>query len=261
MPGFEAMEENICATLAVFGRASRSGETRAFSGVTTTSSGIRFSMFNSAILTSPVSNPVELEHRIRTAASFFANRKLEWSFWVCQAWVEYDMRPLVGAIFDAGGMRLVVDLPGMECARLAAPGRRLPSLAFRPVSEAAARAEFSRIMSVAFGIPLQIARAVYESERTWNDGFAGYIGDLDGVPVTTAATFTTASTVGVYAVATIPGHQRRGYAEAVVRHALDQTPASAGGCPSVLQSSDAGFSLYRRMGYRTTTRYAVFASA
>ena len=72
-----------------------------------------------------------------------------------------------------------------------------------------------------------------------------------------AATLATGSAVGVYAVGTPPAHRRQGFAEALLRHVL----AEAGGArPSVLESSEAGLLLYRRLGYRTVTRYAVFAT-
>jgi predicted acetyltransferase len=75
--------------------------------------------------------------------------------------------------------------------------------------------------------------------------------------VTSAATLSTDAAVGVYAVGTPPTHRRKGFAEAIVRQALAE---AAGAGRSVLESSEAGLLLYRRLGYRTVTRYAVFAT-
>ena len=85
----------------------------------------------------------------------------------------------------------------------------------------------------------------------------GYAG---GLPVTSAAVLAAGAAVGLYAVGTVPAEVRKGYAEAVVRHALERTIESSGIELSVLESSDAGFPLYRAMGYRTVTRYAVFGT-
>jgi ribosomal protein S18 acetylase RimI-like enzyme len=256
---FRAMEENLRATLANFSRAN-SGETREFPGVAVTSSGVQFSMFNSALLTSPVSTPREIEQRIQTAGQFFAARNLPWSFWVCQGWIEQDLRSKVGIVFDRNRMHLVVELPGMAAERIEPPERPLPRLTIRRVSQFDTRADFNHIMSIAFGIPMPISRAVYEAERTWTGDFTGYVAYSEDLPASSAAIVVTGSVAGVYAVGTLPYCQHRGYGEAVMRHALEQVGvANAIEC-TVLQSSEAGFSLYRKMGFRTVTRYAVFAT-
>jgi GNAT superfamily N-acetyltransferase len=260
MAGFEAVEENLHATLAVFGRAKPAGQSCALAGVAVTSSGIQFSMFNSAVLTAPVPGARELERRVRTAREFFAARGLGWSFWVCQGWIEPGVRRIVGDVLYRSGLHEVTELPGMEASGLPPPARRLPQIECRRVSDAPTRADFSYIMSTAFGIPPWVAREVYQSENTWGGGMTGWVGYAGDLPVTTVATVLTGSVAGVYAVGTPPPHRRKGYAEAVMRHALLQARAESGVERSVLQSSEAGLLLYRSLGYRTVTRYAVFAT-
>ncbi|MGE5646879.1 MAG: hypothetical protein ACM336_13920 [Acidobacteriota bacterium] len=256
MAVFRAMEENLRVTLANFSRAN-SGEARELAGVAVASSGVEFPMFNSAVLTAPVSTPAELDARIRTAGRFFAARNLPWSFWVCQDWIDAGLRGSVQIVFDRSRLRLVIELPGMAAARIEPPVRRLPALTIRRVSTLDTRADFNHIMSVAFGIPIHVASTIYEAEPTWSGGFTGYVAYFEDLPVSSAATVMTGSTLGVYAVGTLPYCQHRGYAEAAIRHALDQAGAAA--C-TVLQSSESGFSLYSRMGFKTVTRYAVFAT-
>jgi GNAT superfamily N-acetyltransferase len=257
MPGFDAIERNLHATLAAFAAAKPSGETRELAGVAVASSAVRYSMFNSAVLTAAVASPRELRQRIETAADFFAAQRLGWSFWLCQGWLESGVRGVVADIFDRCGLHEVAELPGMEAHELAPPARALPPLEFRRVCDATTRADFSAIMTVAFGLPPVVACEIYESEGTWGGGLTGWLGYSGDVAVTSAATLETDSAVGIYAVGTPPSHRRRGFAEAIVRHAV----AEAGGeRPSVLESSEAGLLLYRRLGYRTVTRYAVFAT-
>lgn len=260
MAVFEVMEENLRATLAVFARANGSGATHQFPGVAVSSSGVQFSMFNSAVLTSPVSSAMELEHRIQTAAAFFSARGLAWSFWVCQDWIEKPVRSLVEIVFDRQRLHLVIELPAMLAEKLMPPERLLPSLEIRRVSDAETRGDFTQIMSVAFGIPVPVARAIYESERTWDPGFTGWLAYSEGLPVSSTATVVTDEVAGVYAVGTMPGYQHRGCAEAVMRHALDGVRSATGIERSILQSSEAGLAMYRKLGYRTVTRYAVFAT-
>jgi len=66
--------------------------------------------------------------------------------------------------------------------------------------------------------------------------------------------------MGVYNVATLPGHQKRGYGEAVMRHALAEVRRERGMEPVILQSTPAGLKLYERMGFRTVARVAVYSS-
>jgi ribosomal protein S18 acetylase RimI-like enzyme len=58
----------------------------------------------------------------------------------------------------------------------------------------------------------------------------------------------------------VPDQQRRGYGEAVMRHALAEAQREHGMENSILQSTPAGFQLYQRMGYRQITRVSVYAS-
>ncbi|HVX66924.1 MAG TPA: GNAT family N-acetyltransferase [Bryobacteraceae bacterium] len=257
---FEAMEENLRATMAGFGRANRLGETRQLPGVAVTSSEVQFAMFNSALLTSPVANARELNTRVKQAAEFFRARRMPWSFWLCRDWIAQEARGRIASVFDYNRLRLVVEFPGMMAEELRPPSRPLPALAIRRVSEPTTRKDFSLIMSAAFGLPRPVARAIYESECTWSGGFAGYVGYALDMPVCSAATLVTPGATGLYAVGTLPGHRNRGCAEAVMRHALAQAHANGNGGCLVLQSSEAGYALYLKLGYRPETRYAVFST-
>ncbi len=260
MFGVEAIDANLRAALAMFARPNPSGATKQLEGVAVASSGLQFSMFNSAILTSAVSSRDELRDRIRAAGKFFRSRGLPWSFWVCEGWIENPVRSVVGEEFVSNGMHLVVELPGMAAERIAPPQKPLPHLIFRPVKDSLTRADFARIMCVAFGIPFAISRAVYESERTWTGPFTGWIGYIGDLPVTSTATLVTGDMVGVYAVGTLPTHQRKGCGEAIMRYALARAHETTSIRRTILQSSEAGYALYQRMGYRRITRYAVFAT-
>jgi len=55
--------------------------------------------------------------------------------------------------------------------------------------------------------------------------------------------------VGIYNVATLPEHQGRGFGAAITAHAF-RGGFAAGASFAYLQSSDAGFAVYRRLGFR-----------
>ncbi len=253
------MEENLRCALCTFARAKSSGEVRGYPGITVCCSAVNFSMFNSSVLTAPVESASQLDQRIRTAASYYEGRGLPWSFWLCREWVSPGVRGKVSEVMLKNGLHLVVDMPGMEASRLAAPSRPLPELVIRRVGDNPTRADFNHIMAAMFGIPFSISRDVYDSPTTWQGSLTGWIGYLDREPVATAASLVAGGVAGIYAVATVPEHRRKGYAEVVMRHALAQARVASGIEHTVLQSSDQGYRLYEKMGYRTVTRYAVFA--
>jgi hypothetical protein len=57
--------------------------------------------------------------------------------------------------------------------------------------------------------------------------------------------------VGVYSVATVPAFRRRGYGEQVTWAAVGSAPS----LPAILQPSEEGAALYRRMGFAPVGRY------
>jgi GNAT superfamily N-acetyltransferase len=252
------MEENLRATLAVFAAAKPTGQTKEFPGLAVAASDVNFSMFNTATLTAPVLTLADLERRIAAADSYYASRGLPWSCWVCQSWLEPDVRAEASDLFVRSGLHLAVELPGMEAEHILPPVRVLPQLDFVRVSGRRSRRDFSQIMAATFGIPWAVSSEVYESDGTWRAGFTGWVAYSNGLPVAAAATTVSAGVIGVYAVGTLPVNRRRGFGEAVMRHALAQARRESDLERTVLQSSEAGFALYQRMGYQTVARYWVF---
>jgi GNAT superfamily N-acetyltransferase len=100
---------------------------------------------------------------------------------------------------------------------------------------------------------------VFAGESIWSR-FLAWVGYRGAEPVTSAAVVIGAGVAGVYNVATIPGWQRHGFGEGVMRHALTEVQRQHGIEQTILQSTPAGYGLYERMGYRSVTRVAVYSS-
>jgi GNAT superfamily N-acetyltransferase len=259
--GFEPVEENLRAALAVFSAVKETGEMREMPGVLIISSGLTVPMFNAAFhLPPPSGAPEDLERRIALAGVHFGARGLRWCYWLCEDRLERPALHRTREIFGKHGMHLAMASPGMVAGRLPQPDRPFPALECRRVSDEASRLAFAHIMSVAFGIPFAVATEVYGSESIWRTGFAGYVGYLDGDPVSTTATIIAAGVIGIYAVGTLPGYQRRGYAETVMRYAVERAREESGIERTILQSSQAGLPLYLKLGYKKVTEFQVFVS-
>ena len=255
---FSNVADNLRESFRVLAGGRRTGEVRELRGVSIASAGVSFQMFNAAFLSSRVTSDVELEQRILIAALHFQARHQDWAYWICDDWLDPQTRARSSRIFARHGLRHSVDLPGMVTERLLAPRRRLPKLEVRRVCDAPTQEAFCVVGSICFNVPLSWFREVFENDSVWNN-FAGYVGYVGAEAVSTAAIVIDGETAGVYNVATIPGHQRRGYGEAVMRHALEAARAEHGVERTVLQSTKAGYSLYQRMGYRTVTNVAVYS--
>jgi GNAT superfamily N-acetyltransferase len=111
------------------------------------------------------------------------------------------------------------------------------------------------VASEGFGLDRSIAHALLAGDVPGETYYAGYV---DGVPVVSGMGFRTGSTIGVYNIATLPGHRGRGYGAAMTSRVADDG-FDAGCDVAVLQSSDMGYSIYERLGYRTVVEYHGFA--
>ncbi len=92
------------------------------------------------------------------------------------------------------------------------------------------------------------------------DSFA-YVGYVGGKAVTTAATFPAAGTISVAFVATLPEAHGKGYAEAVMRHAIAQGRQGMGLTRMTLHAWDMGRPLYHSMGFEAGSQVVLLEVA
>ena len=256
---FENVAANLRESFRTIAASRAPGEIRELRGVSIASAGVAFQMFNAAFLSAPVASEVDLARRIALPSVHFDARGLEWAYWVCDDWLEAGTRRRARRIFERHGLRHSVNLPGMVAERLLPPVKPLPKLEIRRVGDQATRDAFCTIGAFCFHVPLPWFRECFDNDRVW-ESFIGWVGYADGEPVSTAATVLGGGAVGVYNVATMPEHQRRGYGETVMRHAVAEARQRYGIEQTILQSTPAGHRLYERMGFRTVTNVAVYAS-
>ena len=256
---FENVAENLRESFRVIAVSRGAGEVRELPGVSIASAGVTFQMFNAAFLSAPVATEAELAQRILLPSLYFDARGLEWAYWVCEDFLGPKAQRRSRQIFERHGLRHSVDLPGMVAECIYPPVKRLPPMEVRRVGDRATWDAFCAIGSVCFHVPIAWFCEVFDSGSVW-ERFAAYVGYVDQQPVSTAAMVIGGGVVGVYNVATMPGHQRRGYGEAVMRQAVADIQQWHGNGPVILQSTPAGFRLYERMGFRTVTTVAVYAT-
>jgi len=254
---FLAVEGNLRDSFRVLAAGRKTGDVRELPGVSIASLGVTFQMFNAAFFSSPVESRKDLESRLRAAAEHFRARRIPWSFWTCESWLDPAVRRRLGQTFDSVGLRLASEMPGMIVDRILPPRRKLPPIEILPVDDARTLGHFRTIGSACFHVPLDWFAEVFNAARP---SFPCWIGYSNGLPVATAASVTGNGVTGIYNVATLPDHRERGYGEAITRFAIEAGLAKHPGSRVILQATGQGLSLYERLGFRAVTRISVFNS-
>jgi ribosomal protein S18 acetylase RimI-like enzyme len=256
---YRTVAENLRESFRVIAASRPVGELRELHGVSIASAGVAFQMFNASFLSSAVASDRELSQRLLMASMHFNARGQEWACWACEDWMEPRMRRRSRTLFEKHGLRHSVTLPGMAAERIFPPAKPLPKMDVRRVCDGPTRDAFCAIGSLCFHVPIAWFCEVFNNDSVWTS-FASYVGYVDGEPVSTAAIVIGGGALGVYNVATLPTHQRRGYGERVMRHAVEDVRRRTGVPHTVLQSTPAGFRLYERMGFRPITSVAVYST-
>ena len=256
-----AVTGNLLAALRFFGEARSDAEIQDLSGLSLIFCGLNYAAFNAALMAQPINGSREaLTRLIETSSAQYDAKGLRWTFWLCDDFLSSALRREAPRIFSQHGLRHLTEAPGMYAEDLCPPKRSLPEVEVRPVFDEETRAAFAEIMSTAFEIPHSVSAAIYGPERAWNGAFQGYVGYVRGKPVTTSAAVASNGVIGLYSVATLPQHRRRGFAEAIMRQVIQESSRRTGIKRTVLQATPSGIGLYEAMGYRTVTNFDVYIS-
>jgi len=224
------------------------GEAWSEAGVEVASAGGPIRSFNNAFVTSESADVSAALSRVR-------------SYFDCHA-LPYRLRireDLAGA-FDhaltAAGFARHGGIPCLVLSPLpdARAGALLP---VRRVADAQTLRDHVDVVAAAFDWDGQLLGRVFTTELVEDDTWRAYVGYADGRPVASSQLLTTDGVAGVYYVATLPQHRRRGFGEALTRHALNE--GSAAGCDlASLQASPMGLPIYERMGFQQVSYYRTY---
>ena len=257
-PERAVITRNLRSAMSAYARSTGQGASLEMGAAGAYSSGLDYAVFNATVLSEAVPT-AELATSLGRAEAFYRRRGVKWSCWLDEAMVESPAGIDVARLLESLGLRWLAEHEGMIADTIKPDRRGLPPIDARPVSNAASRADFVRVCSQVFLLPDLTARDIYGSPEFWVDQMRGWVGYDGNQPVCIAVTAVAGDSIGLYSVATMPSHRRRGFGESITRHALSRAAADSGLERSILQSTPAGRSLYRRMGYQSRTRISVWA--
>jgi GNAT superfamily N-acetyltransferase len=256
--GVDLSVRQMCAAWRVMCRDAPGLRVSTADGIDYIFSGLPVAFFNVAILTQPSISASALRACGHAAREWAAETPVPWFFVVTHDSIDPGVD--VAAILGECGLGAALPLTGM-CATHVAPAASVP--AGLQVTVPGADAECATLVdinSAAYEMDLEPAKAVLGRRAFWNDHVA-VLGSVDGAPASGAAVLMVDGYRYVALVATAPAHRRRGYAEAVMRRALDVAASAHGERPTVLHATDAGRPIYARMGYVPIATHTLYMDA
>lgn len=210
---------------------------------------------NATYLRHPVAEETALRAACAEAVADAAPHGLPWLFFLYEPMLSPELLEKADSIFEEEGYHRASGLRVMtgDCSQLQAPLRPLPALEMRLVDSPEMVCALMDLNCMAYGMPLEITESVVATGAFFRDRSRefGVVGYVDGVPVsTTSVEVLNNDTLYVACVATHPDHHRKGYAETVMRCALEEGRARTGLTRTAVDASDMGRPLYAQMGYK-----------
>lgn len=246
---------NLVEAMRFFGHATPKGEIKTLDQAVAIFSGIEYGVFNICLLDAM---PDDAARSFDACVEYFKKHSRRWSIWICEEELSPSGLRDLHASLRRHSLREISRAPGMIATELAAPRRELPTVQFVPVDNRKTRETFGSIAAVCFDIPAGVAREVYYGESGWKGSYRGYTGWVAGRPVGIVASVRQGGTLGIYSLGVQPESRRLGYGEALLRAAVEHARTEADFDRIILQSSESGHALYRRMGFREVSKFAVY---
>jgi GNAT superfamily N-acetyltransferase len=224
-------------------------------GVELVFSGIPVSFFNAAFLKWRRGTPDMLRDQARRTCRFAAEQNVPWLLIATHECFAPGVDAT--AILDECGLAPIMNFTGMRAEHVSRLETIPPGLDLAEAADDAACASILDVNGVAYAVDLSPSNAALGRRSFWKSHCA-ILGRTDGKPSCSTVVFLIDGIRYVAFVATDPAHQRKGYAAAAMRYALDLAAARHGESPSVLHATDAGRPIYERMGYRVISTHTAF---
>jgi GNAT superfamily N-acetyltransferase len=213
-------------------------------GVVSAFANIPLSFFNASLQERPAATADELRSMLATMQRRAKACPHPSLIGLCEDWLPADWQ----AIAAKEGFSFVLSMTGMAADDLLPARRPSPQLEYRRVEDDATARDLAMINAHAYQMPTEVWECLCNLQL-WHADSYGYVGYRDGQAVSSAAALPIEGAMYIALVATEPGEHGKGYAEAVMRHAIKEGEAGMGKRRLVLHASDMGRPLYQSMGF------------
>jgi ribosomal protein S18 acetylase RimI-like enzyme len=214
-------------------------------------SGAPMSMMNGVLVADPTSDPAAVTALLREVAATALPHCIQ-------------LRPHAShellAVPEAAGMQPYAAMPLMTLSQPAG-FPRAPAASEISLRELEPGEAFVHVAIAAegFGMPEEIL-ATFVSEAVLSlPDVRAYVGEVDGAAVATAIGLRHDRLVGIFNVATLPAHRRRGYGAAITAFAV-RDAFEDGADAAALQTSDMGRGVYESLGFELAEHWSCWVS-
>lgn len=258
--GIRLMDTHTMAVQAWLSSRAPGAATFQGEGIRASSTGLGVPLLNLALGYDypPATDESAVVQDIEAVKAFFAERGVPWLWWIGPR----PNRPAIEARLKRHG--LVSERPGLPAMAATLTSERPPYPPSIITWEAETLEDLraaSHIRRVAFRFPQGQGQSYFENmPDSWLNNpqarlfLAGFSGDR---PASIGALIYGAGLPGVYIMATLPDHGRRGLGKAILTRILDE--AASGNPPFiVLTASRYGFPLYRQFGFQHIFDYKIY---
>jgi hypothetical protein len=243
-------DANYFDSMRAFAVNVDTGEVRERGGLLIVATGLPVAMLNIAFVMRPLSDAATL---LSEAISYFDGRGLPFLVRLRES-IDAESERTATTL---GLARFPESLPGMVLHPIPAAPPASAQLEVRRVNDMPSLLQYADVLARGFGMPPELGRAFASPAMLSPTDVSLYTGFVDGEAVATSALFMSHRVAGVYNVATLDTHRRRGFGEAITWHAVMDGVAARCTMAS-LQASEMGKPVYERMGFKTVTTYKTY---
>ena len=227
----------------------------AIDGIQYIFSGCPVPFFNVAILTERGLSSDALKSRGKRACAWASSTGVPWLFIVTHEALEPGTD--AASVLDGCGLGPMMPMTGMLAQQVASIASVPDGLELTVPEDDGGCSAILDVNALAYGMDLEAGKDLIGKRSFWTDHFP-VLGLTGGKSACSAAVLMVDGYRYVALVATDPGQQRRGYADAAMRRALELSAGVHGERPTVLHATDAGRPIYQRMGYGTISTHTIF---
>ena len=216
-----------------------------------------FPFWNAVFLTEQLADPDLLETRLKEAAAYVRKKRHSGLIYVCEDYLSGTAKENLPAILEQERLEAAIPITGMAGNILPLQTLSRPPLRIERVIDEAMLQKYANINCEAYGFLLEWGQTALRGSNLWKEAYT-FLGYENGRAVSTASAIVNEEYLYLALVATRPDARNKGYAEAVVRHALQTAHEATGLKRTILHATGAGFPVYKRVGYHPTARLMTY---
>ena len=161
----------------------------------------------------------------------------------------------LAAILARAKVAQAIPMTGMAGDILPMEAQGHAALRFMRISGDSTIQDFARLNCVSYDVPMETSLSLVKEHTLWHEHAYGFVAYEGEKPVSIATAIINEGCLFLFLVATAPDARRKGFGEAVTRHALQTAHQATGIRRSVLHATEPGYPVYLRLGYHPTVKF------